>query len=157
MPVCVNTVCVVLRAGRGLPTDWSPIKGVLPAVYRIKNLIKLPRSNKRALEPLIIIIIILNYVAWARERTIATERPRDRRLWAKFPLISHQTAVAADFFFNCWYSAHTKARPLSCARLSTGNVLEFICWKWKPYPRAVFRKSRLVSVLFYLYIWEVCL
>jgi hypothetical protein len=34
-------------------------------------------------------------------------------------------------------------RPLSCARLSIGNVLEFLCWKWKPYPRVVFRKSRL--------------
>jgi hypothetical protein len=57
-------------------------------------------------------------------------------------------AVAADFFFNCWYleipSAHTKVRPLSCARLSVGNVLEFVCWKWKPYPRVVFLMSRLV-------------
>jgi hypothetical protein len=25
-------------------------------------------------------------------------------------------------------------RPLSCARLSIGNVLEFLCWKWKPIP-----------------------
>jgi hypothetical protein len=78
-------------------------------------------------------------------------------------------AVAADFFFNCWYleipsdnrirhiprfffkshfylqsvlvhSANC-VRPLSCARLSIGNVLEFLCWKWKPYPRVVFRKS----------------
>jgi hypothetical protein len=61
-------------------------------------------------------------------------------------------AVAADFFFNCWcleipldnYSARTKVRPLSCARLSIGNILGFLRWKWKPYPRAVFRKSRLV-------------
>jgi hypothetical protein len=47
-------------------------------------------------------------------------------------------AVAADFFFNCWcleipsdnrirHSAHTKVRPLWCARLSIGNVLEFLC------------------------------
>jgi hypothetical protein len=35
-------------------------------------------------------------------------------------------------------------RPLSCARLSIGNILEFLCWKWKLYPRVVFRKSRLV-------------
>jgi hypothetical protein len=28
-------------------------------------------------------------------------------------------------------------------------------WKWKPYPRVVFRKSRLVWVLFYT--WEMCL
>jgi hypothetical protein len=45
-------------------------------------------------------------------------------------------------------------RLLSCARLSIGNVLEFLFWKWKPYPRVVFCKSRLVWVL--LYIWEVC-
>jgi hypothetical protein len=38
-------------------------------------------------------------------------------------------------------------RPLSCARLSVGNVLEFLCWKWKPYPRVVFRKSILVRAL----------
>jgi hypothetical protein len=34
------------------------------------------------------------------------------------------------------------------------NVLEFLCWKWKQYPRVVFRKSRLVWVWFY--IWGVC-
>jgi hypothetical protein len=43
-------------------------------------------------------------------------------------------AVAADFCFNCWYLEirsdnrirHIpKVRPLSCARLSIGNVLEF--------------------------------
>jgi hypothetical protein len=64
-------------------------------------------------------------------------------------------AVAADFFFNCWYMEipsdnrirhvpSTKVRPLSCARLSIGNVLGFLCWKWKPYPRVVFRESGLV-------------
>jgi hypothetical protein len=60
-------------------------------------------------------------------------------------------AVVADFFFNCWYleiplephSARTKVRPLSSANLSIRNVLEFLCWKWKPYPRVVFGKSRL--------------
>jgi hypothetical protein len=31
-------------------------------------------------------------------------------------------------------------RPLSCPRLSIGNIIEFLCWKWKPYPRVVFRK-----------------
>jgi hypothetical protein len=45
------------------------------------------------------------------------------------------TAVAAD-------SAHTKVRPLLCARLSIGSVLELICWKWKLFPRVVSRKSR---------------
>jgi hypothetical protein len=45
-------------------------------------------------------------------------------------------------------------RPLSCAKLSIASVLDFLCWKWKPYPRVVFPKSRLVWVL--LYIWELC-
>jgi hypothetical protein len=44
-------------------------------------------------------------------------------------------AVAADFFFNCWYLEissdnrirHiTKVRPLSCAKLTIGNVLQFL-------------------------------
>jgi hypothetical protein len=65
--------------------------------------------------------------------------------------------VTADFFFNCWYFeipsdkpflAHTKVRSLPCARLSIGNVLEFLCWKWKPYLRVVFRKARLIFVLY---------
>jgi hypothetical protein len=29
-------------------------------------------------------------------------------------------------------------------RSSTGNIPEFLCWKWKLYPRVVSRKSRLV-------------
>jgi hypothetical protein len=44
-------------------------------------------------------------------------------------------------------------RPLSCARLSIVNVLEYLCWKWKPYPRIVFRKSRLVWV-FFAFRWQ---
>jgi hypothetical protein len=51
-------------------------------------------------------------------------------------------AVAADFFFTAgiWRSlpitvfGTNRVSPLSCARLSIGNVLEFLCWKWKPYP-----------------------
>jgi hypothetical protein len=35
-----------------------------------------------------------------------------------------------------------------------GNVLEFLCLKWNPYSRVVFRTSRLIWVLFY--IREVC-
>jgi hypothetical protein len=60
-------------------------------------------------------------------------------------------AVAADFFFNCWYleipsdkcirHIPSKVCPLQCARLSIANVLEFICWKWKPYPKFSFRIS----------------
>jgi hypothetical protein len=63
-------------------------------------------------------------------------------------------AAAADFFFNCWYleipsdnrilHMPSKVHPLSCARVSIGNILEFLCWKWKPYPRVVFSKSSLV-------------
>jgi hypothetical protein len=36
----------------------------------------------------------------------------------------------------------TKARPLSCAKLSIEDVLEFLCWKWKPYPGVVFRPGK---------------
>jgi hypothetical protein len=42
----------------------------------------------------------------------------------------------------------------SCSKLSIGNVLEYLCWKWKPYPRVVFHESRLVWVLFY--VRQVC-
>jgi hypothetical protein len=47
LDVCVRLfcVCVVLREGSGLMTDWSPVQGVLPSVYRIKKLQKWPRSN----------------------------------------------------------------------------------------------------------------
>jgi hypothetical protein len=47
MDVCVRLFCVyvVLCAGSGLATDWSPFQGVQPAVYRIKKLKKQPRSN----------------------------------------------------------------------------------------------------------------
>jgi hypothetical protein len=40
MDVCVRLfcVCVVLRVGSGLATDWCPIQGVLPSVYNIKKL-----------------------------------------------------------------------------------------------------------------------
>jgi hypothetical protein len=46
--VCVRLfcICVVLCVGRGLATGWSPVKGVLPTVYRMKKLKKRPRSNK---------------------------------------------------------------------------------------------------------------
>jgi hypothetical protein len=54
-------------------------------------------------------------------------------------------AVAADFFFNCWcLEIPSDNRPLPFAELSIGNNLEFLYWKWKPYPRVVFRKSSLV-------------
>jgi hypothetical protein len=63
------------------------------------------------------------------------------------------TTLRAVAVFNCWYLEILsdnriryipKVRPLSCARLSIGNVLEFLCWKLMPYPRVVFRKSTLV-------------
>jgi hypothetical protein len=50
--------------GRGLATGSFPIQEVLPTLCWIKMLKKRPRSNKRAVEPLIIIktiiIIIIN-------------------------------------------------------------------------------------------------
>jgi hypothetical protein len=39
MDVCVHLFCVcVLCIGGDLVMGWSPIQGVLPTVYRIKNL-----------------------------------------------------------------------------------------------------------------------
>jgi hypothetical protein len=40
-----------------------------------------------------------------------------------------------------------KERPLACAKLSIEIVLEFLCWKWKPYNRVVFRKYVSKSVV----------
>jgi hypothetical protein len=45
MSVCLFCVCVVLCAGSGLATGWSPVQGVLPTMYRIKKLKKRPRSK----------------------------------------------------------------------------------------------------------------
>jgi hypothetical protein len=53
MDVCVSLfyVYVVLCVGSGLATGWSPVQGVLPTVYRIKKPKKLPRVNRRTVEP----------------------------------------------------------------------------------------------------------
>jgi hypothetical protein len=40
-------------------TGWSPVKGVLPTMYRIRKHEGQARLNKRAVDPLIIIIIII--------------------------------------------------------------------------------------------------
>jgi hypothetical protein len=47
--VCVRLfcVCVVLCVGSGLTTGSSLVPGVLPTVYRIKELKERPKSNKR--------------------------------------------------------------------------------------------------------------
>jgi hypothetical protein len=46
-PIQGTNVCVcVLWVGSGLATDWSPVQGVLPTVYRINKLKKRARSNK---------------------------------------------------------------------------------------------------------------
>jgi hypothetical protein len=39
MDVCVHLfcVCVVLCAGSGLATGWSPVQGILPTVCRLRN------------------------------------------------------------------------------------------------------------------------
>jgi hypothetical protein len=46
MDVCVSLlcVCVVLCVGSGLATGWSPVRGVLPAVYKGKK-VKLPYNR----------------------------------------------------------------------------------------------------------------
>jgi hypothetical protein len=45
MSICVYSVFVLSCVGNGLATGWSPIQGVLPTAYRIKNLKKRPGSN----------------------------------------------------------------------------------------------------------------
>jgi hypothetical protein len=52
MDVCVPLfcVCVVLCVGRGLSMGWSPVQGVLPAVYRIKKLKKAAKAQQMAVE-----------------------------------------------------------------------------------------------------------
>jgi hypothetical protein len=35
--VCLFCVCVVLCVGSCLATGWSPVQGVLPTVYRLRN------------------------------------------------------------------------------------------------------------------------
>jgi hypothetical protein len=35
--VCLFCVCVVLCVGSGLGTGWSPVQGVLPTVYGLRN------------------------------------------------------------------------------------------------------------------------
>jgi hypothetical protein len=49
-------VCV----GRGLATGVIPVQGALPTVYRIKKLKERLRPNIRAVEPIIIIVIIID-------------------------------------------------------------------------------------------------
>jgi hypothetical protein len=47
MDVSVRLFCVyvVLCVGSGLATGWSPVQGVLPTVYRIRNLKKRSMSK----------------------------------------------------------------------------------------------------------------
>jgi hypothetical protein len=46
--ICVSLfcICVVLCVGSGLATGRSPVKGVLPTVYRIKKLKQRPRPTR---------------------------------------------------------------------------------------------------------------
>jgi hypothetical protein len=37
MSVCLCTVFVLSYAGSGLATSWSPVQGVLPTVYKLRN------------------------------------------------------------------------------------------------------------------------
>jgi hypothetical protein len=54
MDVCVLLFCVyaVVRVGRGLARDWSPIQGVIPTVYMIttENSDQGPTNSCRAIE-----------------------------------------------------------------------------------------------------------
>jgi hypothetical protein len=48
MDVCVRLfcVCAALSIGRGLATGWYPVQGVLPTLFRIKELKKRPSRKK---------------------------------------------------------------------------------------------------------------
>jgi hypothetical protein len=52
MDVCVHLfyVCVVLCVGSGRATGWSPVQGVLPTVYGLRNW-KAVKAQQRAVEP----------------------------------------------------------------------------------------------------------
>jgi hypothetical protein len=69
-------------------------------------------------------------------------------------------AVAANFFFNCWYldipsDNHirhvTKVRPLSCTRFSVGDILEFLCWNLTLVPNCA-----AVVVFFFFFFLKLC-
>jgi hypothetical protein len=53
MGVCVRLFCVcgVLCVGRGLPTDWSPVQGVLPTVHNFSPLWRYSPSLGLGLPP----------------------------------------------------------------------------------------------------------
>jgi hypothetical protein len=57
--LCIYCVCVVLCVGSDLATGSSPIQGVPSTGNRIRNLKKQPRPNRRAVEPLITVIMII--------------------------------------------------------------------------------------------------
>jgi hypothetical protein len=42
--------CVILCAGSGLSTGWSPVQGVIPTAYKIKKLRKGDRTQQRAVQ-----------------------------------------------------------------------------------------------------------
>jgi hypothetical protein len=48
--VCICLLCAVMCVGRGLATGSSPFQGVLPNVYRIKEL-KAAKVYQGAVEP----------------------------------------------------------------------------------------------------------
>jgi hypothetical protein len=56
---CVYFVCVVLCVGRDLATGCSPIYGVLPTLYRIKELKMRPRPNIWAVQQLMMMIMVI--------------------------------------------------------------------------------------------------
>jgi hypothetical protein len=61
MSVYDYSVCVVQCVCRGLEKGLSPVKEVLPSVYRLMKVKKQPSSNKRAEEPIIIHTIQKTY------------------------------------------------------------------------------------------------
>jgi hypothetical protein len=97
--VCLFCVCAVLCLGRGLATGWSPVQGLLPTVYRIKELKK---TAKREWESVYIemwrftIHIALSCIIWQsisritevfpfRRGSGVTSGPRNRGILSHAP------------------------------------------------------------------------
>jgi hypothetical protein len=57
--MCVYSVLAVLSVGRGLSTYVPTFQGVLPTVYKIKEIRKRPRLQRRTAEPYIYIYIYI--------------------------------------------------------------------------------------------------
>jgi hypothetical protein len=84
MKVCASSfcVCVVPCVGRGTATGWSHVQ-VLPTVHRVKELNKVAKAQQRAVEPLIIIAIIIKKLGGQSPRANYTDRAAAPQLYSR--------------------------------------------------------------------------